>query len=169
MTVAPVSSFAGLVAFVAVSPLKPGSVSTIRSSTCAGRSTPIAAAVVELHVDDHAVLQEVGRIADEIALQRDVFERLLIHEMIAVGIVVEHLHLPVVDDRALELFAGAEGPLERRSGLDVLQARANERRPLPGLTCRNSMTVQSWPSTTMVTPLRRSFDEIMGSPQYGLA
>ena len=74
LTVAPVSSFAGFVAFVAVSPLKPGSVSTIFSSTCAGRSTPIGDAVVKLHVDDHAVFQEVGRVADQVALQRDVLE-----------------------------------------------------------------------------------------------
>ena len=39
--------------------------------------------------------------------------------------------------------------------------------PFPGLTCRNSMTVQSWPSTTMVTPLRRSFDEIMVAHSTG--
>ncbi len=33
--------------------------------------------------------------------------------------------------------------------------------PFPGLTCRNSMTVQSWPSMTIVTPFRKSFEEIM--------
>ena len=31
-------------------------------------------AIVELHVDDHAVLQEIRGIADEVALKRDVFE-----------------------------------------------------------------------------------------------
>ena len=31
------------------------------------------------------------------------------------------------------------------------------------------MTVQSWPSTTMVTPLRRSFDEIMTRRDTGNA
>ena len=63
---------------------------------------------MELHVDDHAVFEEVGRIADDVALERDVFKRLLIHEMVSVGVVVEHLHLAVVDRRALELFAGAK-------------------------------------------------------------
>src|SRR5579862_3699899 len=84
-------------------------------------------AVVKLHVDHHAVFQEVGRATDEIALQRDVLERLLIHEMKTVGIVVEHLHLAIVDGRALQLFTGAERPLERRTGLDVLEARPHER------------------------------------------
>src|SRR5579872_1403899 len=36
--------------------------------------------------------------------------------------------------------------------------------PLPGLTCKNSITVHSWPFSKMVTPLRRSFDEIMTWP-----
>ena len=71
---------------------------------------------MKLHVDDHAVLEEIGGIADEFAPHREVFERLLIHEMVSVGIVIEHLHLAVVDGRALEFFAGAERPFERRAG-----------------------------------------------------
>ena len=133
LTVAPVSSLAGLVVFVAVSPRKPGSVSTIFSSTCAGRSTPIGVAVVELHVDDHAVFQEIRGIADKVALERDVFERLLVHEVIAVGVVVEHLHLAVVHDRALEFLARAKRALQRGAGLDVLQPRAHEGRSLSRL------------------------------------
>src|SRR5665213_267257 len=39
--------------------------------------------------------------------------------------------------------------------------------PLPGLTCKNSITVQSWLSTMMVTPLRKSFEEIMSGRLLG--
>src|SRR5580700_215337 len=89
--------------------------------------------IVKLHVDHHAVLEKVGGSADEIALQRYVLERLLVHEVKAVGVVVEHLHLPVVDNGALEFLAGAKGSLEGRAGLDVLQARSDEGRPLSRL------------------------------------
>src|ERR1700684_1017929 len=85
-------------------------------------------AVVELHGDPHAVLEEVGRVADDLALQRDVLVRLVVHEMVAVGVVVQHLHVAVVDGRALELLARAERALHRRAALDVLQARPHERR-----------------------------------------
>src|SRR5579862_2654836 len=90
-------------------------------------------AVVELHVDHHAVLEEVGRVADEFALDRNVLERLLIHEVVAVGVVVEHLHLPIVDGCSLELFAGAERTLQGRTVLDVLEAGADERGTLARL------------------------------------
>jgi hypothetical protein len=36
--------------------------------------------------------------------------------------------------------------------------------PFPGLTWRNSITVHKWPSITMVTPFRKSFEEIMSGP-----
>src|ERR1700716_2815264 len=35
--------------------------------------------------------------------------------------------------------------------------------PLPGLTCKNSMTVQRCPSMMMVTPLRKSLELIIGA------
>ncbi len=69
-------------------------------------------AVVELHVHDHSVLQEVRGVADQVALKRDILERLLVHEVIAVGVVVEHLHLTVVHHCALEFLPRAKRPLQ---------------------------------------------------------
>ena len=132
-TVAPVSSFAGLVVPVAVSPLKPGSVSTDFELDVRGQVDADRRAVVELHVDLHAVFEKVGGVADQVALQREVLERLVVHEVVAFGVVVEHLHFAVVDRRALELLAGAERPFDRRAGLDVLEPGAHEGRPLTGL------------------------------------
>src|SRR5581483_6407400 len=83
-------------------------------------------AVVELDVDPHPVFEEVRGIADDVALQRDVLVRLVVHEVVAVGIVVEHLHLAVVDRCALQLLAGAERAFHRRARLDVLQPRPHE-------------------------------------------
>src|SRR5271154_788385 len=69
---------------------------------------------VELHGDPHPVFEKVGGIADEIFLQVDVFVGLVIHEVIAIGVVIEHLHLAIVDGCALELFAGAERAFDGR-------------------------------------------------------
>ena len=132
-TVAPVSSLAGLVTFVAVSPSKTG-IGLDDLELDVGRQIDAdRRSVVKLNVDDHSVLEKVGRPADDVALQRYVLKRLLIHEMEAVGVVIEHLHLAVVDRRALQLFAGAKRALQRRARLYVLHPRANERRTLSGL------------------------------------
>src|ERR1035437_8448173 len=89
--------------------------------------------VVELDADLHPVLQEIGRVADHVALQREVLVRLVVHEVVAVGVVVEHLHLAVVHRRPLELLTRAERTLDGRSGLHVFQTRPYERRPFTGL------------------------------------
>src|SRR5580700_3872245 len=51
--------------------------------------------------------------------------------------------------------------------LTFLRRVRTKAEPLPGFTCRNSITVQSWPSMRMVTPLRKSFEEIT-LPDYGV-
>ena len=89
--------------------------------------------VVELDGDPHPVFEEVGRVADQLALEGDVLVALGVHEVVAVGIVVEHLHVAVVDGRAFQLFAGPERTLDGRPGLDVLEPGPHEGRALPGL------------------------------------
>src|SRR5579875_759458 len=90
-------------------------------------------ALVELHVDLRAVFEKIGRLSDQVALDRDVLVRLRIHEMVAFGVVIEHLHLAVVNRRAFELLTRAEGAFDRRSRANVLEPGAHERRALAGL------------------------------------
>src|SRR5665213_3314808 len=131
-TVAPVSSFAGFVAPVAVSPLKPGSVSSTLSSTCAGRSAPIAVASWNWTLIFIPSFRKSAG-SPMTSRQREVLVRLAVHEVVAVVVVVEHLHLAVVDRRALELLAGAERTFDGRAALHVLEPRAHEGRALARL------------------------------------
>ena len=114
-TVAPVSSVAGLVAPVAVSPRTPGSVRVTASSTKDGSSTENHPVVVDQPLALHPFLQVLQLIgADELLGQHDVVERLLVHEVVEVAVGVGELHRPALQPHVGDPLAGVVGPVDAR-------------------------------------------------------
>ena len=95
-------------------------------TTEGGSSTPIGAAVVE--VDLHVgVGQQVARLAlEEVGRQRQLLVVFLVHEDVAVAVLVEVLHVARVDEGALDLVLGAEALVGLGAGLDVLHLDLHE-------------------------------------------
>src|SRR5688500_11198652 len=91
------------------------------------------ALVEEQHAARQVVLHEVGRLADQLARDRDLLVALLVHEDQVVAFLVEELHLALLDVGRLELLAGPDVPLDDGAGEEVLELRPRERGPLAGL------------------------------------
>ena len=157
LMVAPVAILAGLVAPVAVSPRKPGSVSTIFCSMKFGRVTPTARPLEEQHVDHDLLGHEQRIVADGLAGDGHLVVGGGVHEHEGVAVLVEVLHVLDLDVGGLHLFAGADVPLDARCRvsrfLNLVRVKAA---PLPGLTNWNSTTVHGEPSIITLRPLRMS-------------
>ena len=72
-------------------------------------------------------------LGDRLARERELLVRLLLHEDDLVARVVEVLDALHLGVHPLELLAGAEGLVDDRAGVEVLQLRAHERAALAGL------------------------------------
>src|SRR6185295_7156756 len=83
--------------------------------------------VVELDADDRVGDQVVLRVAERLAGDMDLLVGRRIHEIEMVAVVVEVLHLPLVEDGALDVFLGAELVIRERLGPDVAHARLDVR------------------------------------------
>ena len=132
-TTAPVSSVAGFVTFVTVSPRTAGSVSATVSSTDDGSWSPAglpstASICTEL---DGARIRE--RVRDLGVREAELLERLLVHEVRLGPVVVQELHVLHLGVHARELLAGAERLVDDRARVERLQLRAHERPALPRL------------------------------------
>ena len=90
-------------------------------------------AVVAGH-DGLLVLEHVlRRIADDLGGHRDLVVGVAVHEDEVGAVVVEVLHVPLVDVRRLDLDAGVEGLVDDLAAQDVLQLGPHEGRALAGL------------------------------------
>ena len=132
-TTAPVSSFAGFWPPVAVSPRRPGSVSTILSSTCAGGSIAERHAVPQHDLAGRAVLEPDRRFAHRILAGGVLLEGVRHHEVPEVAVVVEVLHVGLDDVGRLDRLAGPEAALQRAAALQVADAHPVERLALARL------------------------------------
>ncbi len=84
--------------------------------------------------DDLLVLEEELRgVADGLGAHRDLVVGVTVHEDEVGAVVVEVLHVPLVDARGLDLHPGVEGLVDDLAAHDVLQLGAHERRALAGL------------------------------------
>src|SRR5262245_36304067 len=84
------------------------------------------AAVVEVYLDV-GVGQEVARLAfEEVRLQRELLVVLLVHEDVAVAVLVEVLHLARIDESAFDLVLGAEALVGLGALVDVLHLDLHE-------------------------------------------
>ncbi len=154
---APVSRVAGLVPPVERSPCSPpGSVCWTTSSIVTGSSTNSGGALVGRDLDGHVLEQEAGTVAERLRRDRDLVVGLAIHEDVVGAVVVQVGHVAAVDRRGLDLDAGVPGLVDGLAGEHVLQLRAHDAGPLPGLTCWNSMICQSWPSIFSTSPFLKS-------------
>src|SRR6266545_3964831 len=90
------------------------------------------AAVDEEDVDVGIFLEEVARVADLLRRQRDLVVGLRIHEVIAV-VLVEVLHVLVLEVDQLHFFAGAERVVDDAPLPHVLELGAHEGAALAGL------------------------------------
>ena len=97
-------------------------------------------------------LQEIGGLADHLAVDRDLLEGLVVHERRLVAVEIEELHLLLVEPDALDGLLGAKALVglvaaSRRSRISIW-AKAP---PLPGWTSSRFTTSQSlpWCSSTL--------------------
>ena len=118
-TTRPVSTVAGFVAPVAVSPLTPGSDVVIVSSTAIQQLYGLPydrdaerLLAVEHELNDGALRDVRERIAQDLRRYFDLVVGLGVHERVQVGVAVEVLHLPAFDTRRGELRAGVERLLD---------------------------------------------------------
>ena len=133
LTCKPVSSFAGLVVLLLVSPLKPGSVSTTESSTNVGGCDSDWTSLEEHDVALGPVEQVVDVVPELLVCQRELFVAPRVHEDPAIPFRVEVLHGSLFGVGTLELLATLEGSVDHGASHHVLDASANERLPLAGL------------------------------------
>ncbi len=132
-TTAPVSSVAGFVTFVTVSPRTAGSVSLTVSSTDAGQLDAGRLAVHREHLHRARRRQVCQRIRHLGARQAELVVRLLVHEVRLGAVVVEELDVLHLGVDAGELLPGAERPVDDGARLDRLELRAHERAAFSGL------------------------------------
>src|SRR5262249_51912626 len=79
------------------------------------------------------LLEEAQHVVDQLLVDVVLLEVGRVHEDEVLALAIEVLPLRLLDDRLLDLLLGVEGRLEDLSGADVLQLRADERRPLARL------------------------------------
>ncbi len=80
----------------------------------------------------------------------------LIHEDVIGAVPGTGRHVATVNGRGFDLQASVEGLVDGLAGQNIL-ILVRKARPLPGLTCWNSTTCQSWPSITIARPFFRSW------------
>src|SRR6266480_1548575 len=79
------------------------------------------------HGQHHGIGQQIARLAlEEIGRQRQLLVILLVHEHVAVAVLVQVLHVARVDVGALDLVLGAEALVGLGAGLDVLHLDLHE-------------------------------------------
>ncbi len=74
---------------------------------------------MELHQDQRLGDHVVGVVPEDLGIDVDLVVVLGVHEMERVAVAVEILHLPLVDDRPLDVFFGAELVVRLEAGADV--------------------------------------------------
>ena len=102
---APVDSFAGLVAPLAVSPLMPGSLAAICRTTLGGSSIADGVAVEERDLAVEPLAEEADLVADLVLLDVDLVAGGRVHEDEAVALVPRVGHLARLDVRQLDRLA----------------------------------------------------------------
>ena len=90
-------------------------------------------AAPEDHVDVQVLLQVGARVAHLLGRERDLLVALRVHEHELIAVLVDVLHLALLDVGLVERLAGAEGAVEHATGAQVLQLGAHERAALAGL------------------------------------
>jgi hypothetical protein len=90
-------------------------------------------ALVGLDGDDHAVLQELRRLADQVARHGDLLEGLLVHEGQQVALGIEVLIFLLVEPHALDILAGAKALVQLGAVADVLELDLQVGAALAGL------------------------------------
>ena len=130
-TVMPVSIFAGLKLLVAVEFLMPGSVSMTVSTTEGGSFDADRPAVVEVDLHVGVGQQVAGLAFEEVGVELHLLVVFLVHEDVAVAVLVEVLHLARIDERALDLVLGAEALVGLGALVDVLHLDLHERAAAP--------------------------------------
>ena len=79
------------------------------------------------------LLNKLEVVAENLCVDRKLFEALHIHEVVKVAVVVEVLHFLSLNDRVLKLIGGVEGTLGYSACDNVLHLGSYERRTLTGL------------------------------------
>ena len=132
-TTAPVSSVAGFVTFVTVSPRTRGLGLRDRQLHRCGKLDPRRLAVDGEHLH-RARRRQVGELVRDIGMRKpELVVRLLVHEVRLGAVVVEELEVLDLGVHAGELLAGAERPVDDRARLEPLQLRSHERAALARL------------------------------------
>ena len=126
----PVSSVAALVTLpLAVLPRTPGSVRATVSSTMAGNCRPIGLPLYFCTAHQHVVDEEQAVVAEHVGAERQRLERVLVHEVVAVAVVVLVARRHLDEVGLLELLAGLERPVEHGPRQQVAHLEAHERLP----------------------------------------
>ena len=126
LTVLPVSSIAGLVTLLAVSPRKPSGASTTLSCTEAGNSTWTGRPSVKSTSTGKIFDQIILRVGEQVLLERDRLVGARIHEMEAAVVLVTELERGPVDIDQFHLVGRTEADIGAFAGVDVTDDRLDK-------------------------------------------
>src|SRR5262249_38277699 len=98
-----------------------------------GQGQPDGLAVVEEHRGLDVLLEEVPRFPEHLLPQEGLLVVAGVHEVVVLALLVEELHLPLLDVGLAHLVPALEGGLQHPAGQETLDAGADEGRPLSRL------------------------------------
>jgi hypothetical protein len=88
--------------------------------------------LVKHHLGFFVLLEVVDQVADPLAVEVDLVVGLLVHEDVVVALLVEVLHLALVEVGLLDLVVGPEALGDDGAGLEVLELEVEDGAPVPG-------------------------------------